>query len=419
MADTFTDLMLRKITSGDLDRVEVWDDRIPGFGLRVSKTGTKTFVLLYRHRGRPRRLTLGRYPTLTLAHARNKAIDALREVDAGRDPVLEQESINDVSYRFETIVDQFIAKHCKVHNKPGTANETERLLRTHFAAAWAKRDIRDITQNHISSIIDTLVADEAPSEANHALVALKTMLRWSVDRKFLTLNPAATIRKPFKATARSRVLSDDELGRVLRVFIAEGYPFGTMGHLLVLTAQRRGEVTNMRWSQIDWDAKTWTIPADLAKNSREHMLPLSAAALAILKAIPRLSDDRVFPSRYHDTNAISGFSRAKGRFDKLSSVTDWTIHDLRRTVTTGLARMRVPPHVCEKILNHVSGTFAGVAGVYNRFEYQDEMREALDRWDARVAALADAERQPSDLPAALPLSAEAMGRAQRRPHPRD
>lgn len=384
MAETFTDLMLRKLTSGGLDRLEVWDDRVPGFGIRVSKSGTKTFMLTYRHRRRSRRLTLGRYPTVTLGNARDMAIDALRQVAAGRDPILEADKADDASYQFDAVVTAYVEKHCKVHNKPGTAKESERSLRKHFASAWGKRDVRDITPAHINEVLDKLIADGTPSEANHALGVVKTLFGWCVDRDMISLSPCHKIRKPAKHNSRSRVLSDAELVKVWRAFDAEGYPFGYMGKLLVLTAQRRGEVTEMRWNQIDFERKTWTIPAELAKNGRIHVLPLSEAALAILKTAPRLSDERVFPARNNDTNAISGFTRAKLRFDKLSGVEEWTIHDVRRTVATGLAQLSVAPHVIERILNHVSGTFAGVAGVYNRFQYVDEMRAALELWAAHV-----------------------------------
>lgn len=384
MAQLFTDLMLRKLTSDGADRVEVWDERIPGFGLRVSKTGTKTFMLMYRHRGRARRMTLGRFPVLSLADARDKASAALRQVSGGSDPSLEAEKRNDASYQFDAVVDDYVLRHCKVHNKPSTARESERSLKKHFVSQWRKRDIRDIQPAHINEIIDSLMDKGTPSEANHALGVIKTLFRWCVDRDMLEVSPCLKVRKPGKLVSRSRVLTDDELVRVWRSFEAEGYPFGYMGKLLVLTGQRRGEVTEMRWNQIDDKRKTWTIPATLAKNNREHVLPLSDAAMVILRSVPRLSDERVFPARNNDTNAISGFTRAKLRFDKLSGVSEWTIHDIRRTVATGLAQLGVAPHVIERVLNHISGTFAGVAGVYNRFQYQDEMRAALEAWATHV-----------------------------------
>jgi len=387
MGQPFTDLMLRKLTAGGRERYEVWDQRIPGFGLRISKAGTKTFMLVYRHRGRSRRMTIGRYPVLSLSEARDKAIDALRQVEAGTDPILEAEKAVDTSLQFDAVVDEFVEKHCKIHNKPSTARETERALKKHFVSRWGKRDIRDIQSGHINQILDKLVMGGTPIEANHVLANLKTLFSWCVDRDMLAISPCHKIRKPAKQNSRSRVLTDNELTRVWRAFDAEGYPFGYMGKLLMLTAQRRGEVTEMRWSQIDADRKIWTIPSELAKNSREHMLPLTDGALAILKSVPRLSDNRVFPARNNDVNAISGFTRAKLRFDKLSGVGEWTIHDLRRTVATGLAMLGVAPHVIERVLNHVSGTFAGVAGVYNRFQYQEEMRAALALWERHVTKL--------------------------------
>ncbi len=387
MAEQFTDLMLRKLTSDGADRLEVWDERVPGFGLRVSKAGTKTFMLIYRHRGRSRRLTLGRYPILPLADARDKAIDALRQVNTGTDPILEAEKIDDASYQFDAVVDDYVERHCKIHNKPSTARESERALKKHFVTEWGKRDIRDIQPNHINKILDALIDKGTPSEANHALGVIKTLFRWCVDRDMLAISPCQKVRKPAKLNSRSRVLTDVELVKVWHAFEAEGYPFGYMGKLLVLTGQRRGEVTEMRWNQIDEARKTWTIPATLAKNNREHVLPLSDAAMAILRTVPRLSDERVFPARNNDANAISGFTRAKLRFDKTSKVAEWTIHDIRRTVATGLAMLGVAPHVIERVLNHVSGTFAGVAGVYNRFQYQDEMRAALEKWAKHVDCL--------------------------------
>lgn len=384
MAQVFTDLMLRKLTSGGRELLEIWDEHIPGFGLRVSKAGTKTFMLVYRHRGRSRRLTLGRYPVLSLAAARDRAIDALRQVKDGIDPILEAARANDTSFQFDTVVTAYVEKHCKMHNKPSTAKESERSLKKHFVSEWGKRDIRDISTSHITTILDKMIENGIPSEANHALGVVKTFFNWCVDRDLLAISPCQKVRKPAKHVSRMRVLSDTELVKVWRAFDAEGYPFGYMGKLLVLTGQRRGEVTEMRWSQIDLARKTWTIPPALAKNHREHVLPLSDGAMAILDMAPRLSDERVFPARNNDTHAISGFTRAKLRFDKLSGVTEWTIHDLRRTVATGLAQLGVAPHVIERVLNHISGTFAGVAGVYNRFQYHPEMRAALESWDKHV-----------------------------------
>jgi integrase len=387
MPQNFTDLMLRKLTSNGQDRLEIWDARIPAFGVRVSSAGTKTFILMYRHRGRPRRLTLGRYPVLSLADARTKATEALLTINEGADPALVEHAVDDPTYQFDAVATSFVTRHCNVRNKASTAKETERLLNKHFVSAWKKRDVRDIRQSHINEILDALVADDKPSEANHALGVIKTLFRWCMDRDMIAVSPCMKVKKPAKHGSRARVLSEAELKAVWGVLEPEGYPFGTMTKLLILTGQRRGEVTQMRSSQLDLKAKTWLIPAELSKNGREHLLPLSDHAIAVINSVPKHGNDLLFPARGNDDNVVSGFTRAKNRLDKLSGVTGWTLHDLRRTTATFLGKLDTPPHVIERVLNHVSGSFAGVAGVYNRHTYLDEMRKALQAWGNHMSSL--------------------------------
>lgn len=399
MAQNFTDLMLRKLTAGGQDRLEIWDARIPGFGLRVSGAGTKTFVLVYRHRGRPRRMTLGRYPVLSLADARIKATQALLAVNEGTDPGLIEQDEKDSAYQFDAAVTAFVKTHCAVHNKASTAKETERLLRKHFVSAWKKRDVRDIRPAHVNKVLDALMEAGKPSEANHALGVIKTLFGWCVERDMIAVSPCTKIKKPAKHGSRSRALSEAELSRLWSVLDGEGYPFGTMTKLLILTGQRRGEVTQMKWSQLDLTAKTWLIPAELSKNGREHLVPLSDHALAVIATIPKTDNDLVFPARGNGENVVSGFTRAKNRLDRLSGLADWTLHDLRRTTATHLGKLGTPPHVIERVLNHVSGSFAGVAGIYNRHPYFEEMKAALQAWGERIAQLS---AEPVTLPPEMP-----------------
>ena len=176
-----------------------------------------------------------------------------------------------------------------------------------------------------------------------------------------------------------------------------GYPFGTIVKLLILTGQRRGEVTGMEWSELDLDAALWTIPAARSKNGRAHALPLAPVALATITAIPRTSSRFVFPARGNHEATFSGWSKAKRELDAMVGIPDWTLHDLRRSMATSLASLGTSPHIVERILNHAGGTFAGVAGVYNRFEYRDEMREALMAWEREVSRLVSAPRQGAEL----------------------
>ena len=387
MTQMFTDTMLKNVAAPATGRVEIWDRRIPGFGLRVSSSGTKTFILVYRHRGRPRRLTLGRYPFMKLAEARHAASDALNKVSAGADPALVDKDKEDPAYHFDRLVNEFVDKHCKVHNKPRSAKETERLLRTHFVTAWTKRDVRDVTQNQVIQVLDKLLGKDSPSEANHALAAIKTMLNWCMDRELILVNPCSRLKKPARVRSRDRVLTDAEIKAVWRAFEADGCPFGAMGKLLLLTGQRRGEVTQMCWNEVDLDLGVWTIPAEKAKNSQAHYVPLTSLAKSTLHGVPRGGAEWVFPARGNDENSISGFSKAKRRIDEVSATSGWTFHDLRRTVSTGMGKIGIPPHVIERVLNHSSGELGGVAGIYNRYQYLPEMRAALERWSVHVEYL--------------------------------
>jgi integrase len=326
---------------------------------------------------------------MSLAEARENAAEALRNISLGSDPALSKQAEEDTSYQFATVVDEFVRRHCRVHNKASTAKEHERLLRKHFASTWGRRDVRDIKQKHVNTILDGLLAEGKPSEANHALGVVKTLFRWCVDRDILVTSPCQKVKKPAKSQSRTRALTDRELREVWRAAGEDGYPFGHMTQLLVLTGQRRGEVTQMRWSQIDFDAKTWLIPAELSKNGRPHLVPLSTPVIDLLKTMPRLHQDVLFPARGSTSAVISGFTRAKLRLDRTSGVADWTLHDLRRTTATHLGKLGTAPHVIERVLNHVSGSFSGVAGVYNRHPYFEEMRDALQRWADWVLMLSD------------------------------
>ena len=373
-----TDLLLRKLKSGE-ERIEVWDAKLPGFGVRVSPAGTKSFVLLYRFRGLPQRLTLGRYPVLALGEARELAKEALNQVARGIDPRQAKEELP-ATYLFGGVVDEFVRMHCSQRNRESTRKETARILQHDFVSQWKRRDVRDIGRKDVLDVLDAIVERGSPSGANHALAAIRKCFNWCVERGLIESSPCSAIKKPAKAEARERVLSDDELRSIWRTTEAIGYPFGVLVQLLLLTAQRRNEVVGMRWQDIDLNSAIWTIPGELAKNGRPHLVPLSARAHSCLASLPRLHESLVFPARGNGTTTFSGFSKLKAKTDQLSGVQAWTLHDLRRSAATHMGRLGVAPHVVERILNHASGAFRGVAGVYNRFQYLPEMREGLERW---------------------------------------
>ncbi len=400
MADrtSLTDVAIRKMTPPAEGQAETWDKKVPGFGVRVTPAGTKSFVFLYRIEGRPRRLTLGRYPDTTLAKARDLAQQALAQVRRGLDP---QVSVPSGSAMFRAVLDEFVEAHCARHNRASTAKETERLLRSEFLPLWEERGFSEIRKADVLSAIDAIVKRGTPSAANHAFAAIRKLFNWAVGRGYIELSPCIGISRPAKQNSRDRVLGDHELLALWSAAEQVGYPFGSIFQLLALTAQRRGEVAGMRWSDLELAERTWTIPAELTKNNRQHTVPLTPAALMILNNLPRFHDVWVFPAR-GDNGPYVGFSKAKRRLDKLANVKrrldanankettdevediEWTLHDLRRTAATGMGKLGVPPHVVERVLNHASGQFKGVAGIYNRFGYLPEMRAALEKWEAHV-----------------------------------
>jgi integrase len=396
-----TDLSLKKLAPPARGQMEVWDGRIPGFGIRVSTTGAKTFVLVYRHDGRPRRLTIGRYPALSLAEARAMAQQALASSARGQDPLaVKLEASPRDPLLFTNLLDEFVETHCKRHNKPSTAHETERILRSDFFPGWRAKRVDSIRKGDVLRVLDRLVSEGTPSAANHAFAAVRKYFNWCVQRGYIDVSPCLGVQSPAKHKSRDRVLSDDELALAWRHAPGCSYPFEQIVRLLILTAQRRGEVALMQWSHVDLRDGLWSIPAEMTKSNRPHTVPLVKEAVDILAKLPRLDEALVFPSKKMPGQAWDGFTKAKWRLDAHVGFRDWTLHDLRRTVATGMARLGVAPHVVERILNHTSGSLGGVAGVYNRFGYLPEMRAALELWARHVVSLTSAERAVVLMPAA-------------------
>jgi integrase len=218
------------------------------------------------------------------------------------------------------------------------------------------------------------------------MAAIKKLLNWALNRGMIDVNPIAGLSAPGKKTARERILHELEILRLFEVTKAEGYPFGTIYELLLYTGQRRGEVSGMRWSEIDFDRRVWTIPVTRSKNGSAHEVPLATPVLDILGRIPRfLGSNFVFTTT--GATPISGFGRAKHRVEVAVGASDWWVHDLRRTAASGMARLGVAPHVIEKVLNHKTGQISGVAAVYNRYGYETEKRDAIERWTTTLTTM--------------------------------
>jgi integrase len=244
----------------------------------------------------------------------------------------------------------------------------------------------EITRSDIVKVLDGIAANGTPIAANRAMSAIKKLFAWSLDRGAIAVHPLVGLRKPGIERSRDRVLTDEELKSFWRATEKLSFPFGPAFQIMALTGQRRGEVTSMRWSQLNLSEAVWTIPANIAKNGHAHAVPLSTTVLQVIQHLPRfVGSDLVFTTT--GTSPISGFGRAKDRLDFIMEADEWRLHDLRRTAASGMARLGVAPHVIEKVLNHVSGEISGVAAVYNRHGYQTEKAEALEIWAKEIQAL--------------------------------
>jgi len=213
-------------------------------------------------------------------------------------------------------------------------------------------------------------------------------MSWSVERGIIDASPIAGMKPRAKEKPRERVLTDNELGALWEVCGDEGYPFGDCMKLLILSGQRRAEVAEMRWSELDLENRLWTLPSQRAKNGRQHAIPLTDAMLDVLRRVPKfIGSDFVFTTT--GTTPISGFGRLKKRLDKSlpKDAEPWTPHDLRRTMSTKMAQLGVPQPVTEALLNHKTGVVSGVAAIYNVYSYGDEKRDALQQWNSHVGKL--------------------------------
>jgi integrase len=366
-----TDLSIRKLGSPSSGQKTYYDDALPGFGIRISQGGTKSYVVMY---GTKRRLkTIGRYPDLKLADARREA----KRIQSDLTLLNMASTSMPAPVSFDAARDRFIT-HCESKNKPRTVQDYSRLLSRHFSF---KKDIAEISRKDVMAVVSSLSA--TPSESQHAYVAIRTMMNWCVTHGLLETSPVPPMS--FKKQSRDRILSDEELSAVYRRAQEFYYPFGPIFQLLVLTGQRRSEIAGLRWSWIN-DSEI-TFPQGFTKNKREHRLPVGRLVQSVLNELPE-SGDFLFPSRYSDEKPFNGWGKAKEAFDDPLSFSDYTLHDLRRTYSSTMAKLGVPIHVTEKLLNHVSGSISGVAAVYNRHSYWDEMREAVAAYDDYISRLA-------------------------------
>jgi integrase len=370
----------------------VFDDEQRGLGVRVTAGGGKSFVAQYTFAGSKRRIPLGSCSAISLAAARAAVQAIMGDVAKGRDPAAERKQAAREARRkaahealtFGALVEQWEALHL-VDRRDRYRTEAVRALKYAFADRL-KTPAADLTRLIVVRVLDGIAKDGKPPMASRTAGYGRACYGWAIKRGALSTNPFQALPLA-PIVARERVLTDDELRMIWEATEGPG-SFNAIVRMLMLTGQRREEVAGMTWDEIAPDLSSWTIPGRRAKNGVAHMVPLSALAGAILRAAPRFGGEPelVFPG-IHGT--FNSFGTAKTALDHTSDVMDWRLHDLRRTLATGLQRLGVRLEVTEACLNHVSGSRGGIIGVYQRHDWAAEKRAALDAWGAHVAAIVE------------------------------
>jgi integrase len=408
LAKALTAAVVEKAKANPDKRREIPDGLLAGLYLIVQPSGSKSWAVRYRRGTKSRKHTLGPYPTLGLREAREHARKALLRVQAGGDPGLdkkiERRRAIDGKDSFEAVARLFIERHLRKKNRSwreaarllGIVPDPDRqetddpksfvLVKNGITARWRDRKVSEIRRADIIALLDDIVDRGAPIVANRTLATLRKLFNWSIERDLIEANPCTGVKPPAAERSRDRVLSEDELRKVWTATDEIGWPFGPIVQLLILTGQRRDEVGAMEWSELDLDKALWTLPRGRVKNDSGHEVPLSPAAVAIIQKLRRINGSK-FVFTTTGKTPVSGYPKAKNAMVEKSGVHEWRIHDLRRTVASGLARIGVTLPVIERILNHVSGSFGGIVGVYHRHDYAAEMRAALDSWAREVARI--------------------------------
>jgi integrase len=388
-AKTISALALSKTKAEEF----VWDTELEGFGLRLRRRSDgdllRNWVAQYRANGHTRRVTIGGADKITSAQARDAARKVLARVELGHDPQAERQAKRQQEARtVRSVVDAYLdAKQTEL--RPESFRVTKLYLRGPYFKMLHPMAVTAVTRADVATCIRTVIRKNSVPTAAAARRALSAFYAWTIADGLLgdAANPVDGSHRPADPTPRDRVLTNAELVAIWRE-CGDDDP-GRIIQLLILLGSRRAEVGGMCWSEIDLDAGTWALPAQRSKNRRAHTIALPAAALAIIKAVPRTNRDHLFGDRAG--SGFTGWSNAKMELDRrlADAVKPWRIHDIRRTVATGMADLGIEPHHIEAALNHFSGHRRGVAGVYNRSTYERAVTAALARWADHVFALVE------------------------------
>ncbi len=391
-----------------------WDRQLKGFGIRVNPNGTIVFVVQYRMKAKGAKtqtITIGKYASpWTPDTAREEARALLDQVQRGVDPIAARREADAVAaraaqeeehYDFDAFADRYIAQHVKatgLRSLRDIEGTFDRDLRPFFK----DRSVRQITRQDCKEL-RARIGSRSKAAANKAHKWLNAAIMWGIEHDGLETSPMFGLKKPFKEAKRTRVLAEWELALLWSVLPQLAWQFAMLMRILILTGQRLREVAGIRWEEIDLDRKEWIIPGSRTKNKLDHLVPIAPVLEGLLTSIePDPAHRHGLLLTSNGRTPVSGFSKSKTETDELIAAalrTDewrgrgpfepWVRHDARRTLSTMCGEMRVPIADAEAVLNHVSGTLAGVAGTYWLYKYAREKREALKKWEKRLAKITD------------------------------
>ncbi|WDF73940.1 tyrosine-type recombinase/integrase [Novosphingobium sp. KACC 22771] len=409
----------------------VWDDggkeTIKGFGLKVTPAGGKIYIFQYRlarvgqaDKTAPRKYTIGKHGELTPDQARSRAKELAMMVAQGIDPrqreldlvaaqdeakhAAEQKARLEGELAFEKVAERWLEHYeDEKGRRPRTVDQAKHVVNAHLLPALKGKPLPHITRTDLQLIIDGIpVKHRASRLAVYAYASV--LFRWAMERGEIIDNPVRLMAKPSAPEARDRVLTDDELVAIWKAASSLRDPFGPYFQLLMLTGQRREEVASMNWAELDRSSSMWVIPANKAKNGVAHMVPLAPRIIVELDRLALIEQnkakaDEPAAERWPKAGSVISlrgkqpltcYSRAKRQLDEATeagTVSPWRVHDLRRTLATGLQRLGVRFEVTEAVLNHVSGARSGVAGIYQRHDWKDEKRSAMEAWGRHLTAI--------------------------------
>jgi integrase len=368
---------------GEADRI--WfDDAVPGFGLRIRETGSRSWIFQYKIGKQTRRLVIGQVSAIKLGRAREIASEYHAKVKLRHDPAAERRlQAQRASHTFGALVTRYLEQQ-RSELRPGSYRELARHLEKHCASLHPL-PVDAVDQRTVAERLTTIAKNSGPVTANRVRASMSAMFAWGMREGLVLANPVANTNKR-EEKPRERVLVDSEL-RAIWQAVGDGQ-YGTIVKLLMLTGQRANEIAGLRWTELDFDRGVISLPGSRTKNGRPHELPMSAQVRTLLSEQSQVEGrDLVFGK---GAGPFSGFSRCKEALETDiaeqtgRSLAPWVLHDLRRSVATGMADIGIQPHVIEAVLNHVSGHKGGIAGIYNRAQYSAEKAQALARWDEHL-----------------------------------